>query len=129
MHKNHHINSILYVNFFKQIVIITNPFHLYFINFFYIQTKPERQVRSDVNDGILFYTPFTHEKNTCISTSGSMIYHLFICCTVSEQNPHVITAGIDNTVNINFASVSTVKANVIVTYNKTIITLYIRNRR
>ena len=79
-------------------------------------------MRSDVNDGILFYTPFTHEKNACISTSGSMIYHLFICCTVSEQNPHVITAGIENTVNINFASVSTVKANVIVTYNKTIIT-------
>ena len=80
-------------------------------------------MRSDVNDGILFYTPFTHEKNACISTSGSMIYHLFICCTVSEQNPHVITAGIENTVNINFASVSTVEANVIVTYNKTIITL------
>ena len=86
-------------------------------------------MRSDVNDGILFYTPFTHEKNACISTSGSMIYHLFICCTVSEQNPHVITAGIENTVNINFASVSTVEAHVIVTYNKTIITLYIRNRR
>lgn len=32
-------------------------------------------MRSDVNDGILFYTPFTHEKNACISTSGSMIYH------------------------------------------------------
>lgn len=103
---------------------------LYYTSIFlYIQTKPERQGRSDVNDGIPFYPPFTHEKNACISTSGSMIYHLFICCTVSEQNPHVITAGIENTVNINFASVSTVKANVIVTYNKTIITLYIRNRR
>ena len=92
---------------------------LYYTSIFlYIQTKPERQGRSDVNDGILFYTPFTHEKNACISTSSSMIYHLFICCTVSEQNPHVITAGIENTVNINFASVSTVEANVIVPYIK-----------
>ena len=113
MHKNHHINSILYVNFFKQIVLSLILFTYILSIFLYIQTKPERQVRSDVNDGILFYTPFTHEKNACISTSGSMIYHLFICCTVSEQNPHVITAGIENTVNINFASVSTVEANVL----------------
>ena len=86
-------------------------------------------MRSDVNDGILFYTPFTHEKNACISTSGSMVCHLFICCTVSEQNPHIIAAGVENTVNKNFAAVSTIEANVIAAYNKAIIALYVRNRR
>ena len=69
------------------------------------------------------------KKAACISTSGSMVCHLFICCTVFEQNPHIIAAGIDDTVNKNFAAVSTVEADVIATYNKAIITLYIRNRR
>lgn len=43
--------------------IKTTTLILYYTSIFlYIQTKPERQERSDVNDGILFYTPFTHEK-------------------------------------------------------------------
>ena len=69
------------------------------------------------------------KKAACISTSGSMVCHLFICCTVFEQNPHIIAAGIENTVNKNFTAVSTVEADVIAAYNKAIITLYIRNRR
>ena len=63
------------------------------------------------------------KKTVCISTSGSMVCHLFICCTVSEQNTHIIAAGIENTVNKNFAAVSTVEANVIAAYNKAIIAL------
>lgn len=59
----------------------------------------------------------------------SMVCHLFICCTVSEQNPHIIAADVENTVNKSFAAVSTIEANVIAAYNKAIIALYVRNRR
>ena len=48
---------------------------------------------------------------------------------VSEQNPHIIAMGIENTININFAAVSAIKADVISAYNKAIIALYLRNRR
>ena len=78
----------------------------------------------------LFFTLLLHmKKAACISTSGSMVCHLFICCTVFKQNPHIIAAGIENTVNKNFTAVSTVEADVIAAYNKAIIALYIRNRR
>lgn len=60
-----------------------------------------------------------------VSLSG----HLFIACMVSEQNPHIIAAGIENTININFAAVSAIKADIISAYNKAIIALYLRNRR
>ena len=58
-----------------------------------------------------------------------MVDHLFFICTVFEQNPHIIAAGIENTVNINFAAVRTVEAYVISTYDKAIIALYIHYRR
>lgn len=76
-----------------------------------------------------FYAPAVQKNRLYIPTSGSMAGHLFICHTVSKQNPHIIAAGVENTVNKNFAAVSTVEANVIAAYNKAIITLYIRNRR
>lgn len=87
-------------------------------------------ISSHVTDTfLLFHAPFAHEKTVCISTSGSMVCHLFICYTIPEQNPHIITSGIENTVNINFVVINTVKADVIAAYNKAIIALYIRNRR
>ena len=56
---------------------------------------------------------FFTRKTAYISTSGFLLCHLFICCTVSEQDPPIIAAGIENTVNKNFASTSTVETDVI----------------
>lgn len=54
---------------------------------------------------------------------------IFIVHNISKQNPHIVATSIEDTININFAIISTIKTDVIPTYNNTIIALYIYNRR